>query len=107
MDYWTLAMPGEEAVAGLMVIDTAEKEAGAVPSWLGYIGVDDVDASAAKLKASGCTIYVEPQDIPNVGRFAMIADPQGAPFYIMRGFSDETSHSFAATEPKVGHCAWN
>jgi uncharacterized protein len=37
----------------------------------------------------------------------MVADPQGAPFYLMKGASDGTSHSFAAYEPKVGHCAWN
>jgi len=45
--------------------------------------------------------------VENVGRMAMVADPQGALFYVMRGASSEPSYSFAAIEPKVGHCAWN
>ena len=48
-----------------------------------------------------------PQDIPNTGRFAFVTDPQGVPFYVMRGFSDQPSESFAAEAPRDGHCAWN
>src|SRR5437588_459200 len=42
------------------------------PFWLSYIGTDDVDATAAKAKELGGTIHVEPRDIPNVGRFAVV-----------------------------------
>jgi uncharacterized protein len=87
---------------------TPEMEAGgARPAWVGYIGVDDVDASVDTIAAAGGSVLMPAMDLEGVGRMAMVADPQGAPFYIMRGTSDETSHSFAATEPKVGHCAWN
>jgi predicted enzyme related to lactoylglutathione lyase len=49
---------------------------------------------------------------PGIGRLAVVADPQGVPFYIMNPVPpannpDATSNAFAATEPKVGHCAWN
>ena len=44
-------------------------------------------------------------DIPDVGRIAMVADPQGNPFYIMRGSVDQVSTSFAPDKP--GHTAWN
>ncbi len=80
---------------------------GARPCWLGYIGVDDVDQTAARIEKEGGTIHMAPQDIPDVGRFAFVADPQGVMFYIMKAASDRTSTSFAATEPMVGHCAWN
>ncbi len=75
------------------------------PVWLGYVGVDDVDASTAKLRSLGGSVHVEPTDIPGIGRFAFVTDPQGAPFYLMRGSSDQESTAFA---PSVeGHCGWN
>src|SRR3954470_2583646 len=48
---------------------------------------------------------MEPMDIPDVGRMAMMSDPQGAPFYIMRGASEASSNSF--DQAKQGHGNWN
>ena len=45
------------------------------------------------------------KDIPGVGRFAMVADPQGMVFYIMRGDGSQDSQAFHVTAP--GHCGWN
>jgi uncharacterized protein len=106
MDYRILTM-AEVAVGGLMAITPEMAAGGARPGWLGYIGVDDVDACAAAIMKSGGTEYMPAMDIPEVGRMAMLADPQGAVFYIMKGASDETSHAFAADRPRPGHCAWN
>lgn len=106
MDY-RLAGRGGVQIAGIMPLDADMVKGGARPVWAGYIGVDDPDASAKTIAANGGSVVVEPQDIPGVGRFAYAADPQGAPFYVMRGFSDEESTSFAKHEPKHGHCAWN
>ena len=50
--------------------------------WLPYFLVADVDASSEKAKALGGQIHFGPQDIPGTGRFAVIADPQGAAFSI-------------------------
>ncbi|MET0293476.1 MAG: VOC family protein [Phenylobacterium sp.] len=75
------------------------------PGWFGYIGVDDVDKTAADVVAWGGAQHVPPTDIPGVGRFAMLADPQGIVFYVMRGASPERSEAFAAEA--VGHCRWN
>ena len=94
-------------VAGLMPLTQEMCDNGAQPLWAGYIGVDDVDASAAKITEHGGTIMLEPQDIPGVGRFAFASDPSGVPFYVMRGSVDEESDSFAKYEPQAGHCAWN
>lgn len=107
MDYRMLSMPGEEAVAGLMAITPDMAAQGAQPAWLGYVGVDDVDKMAVSIRDGGGAVHMEPDDIPGVGRFAFVADPQGALFYIMRGTSSEESLSFSYDTPRIGHCAWN
>lgn len=94
-------------VAGVMPLTSEMQANGARPSWMGYIGVDDVDVCARRIEAAGGGVHVPPNDIPGVGRFAFVNDPQGVMFYIMRGNSEEDSNSFAATEPLQGHCAWN
>ena len=48
--------------------------------WCGYITVNDVDAIAARAKSFGATVLVPPHDIPGVGRFTCLQDPQGAVF---------------------------
>jgi predicted enzyme related to lactoylglutathione lyase len=73
---YTLLQAGEHQVAGLMA--QPPEAAGTPPGWLGYVGVEDVDASAARATALGGTVHMPPHDIPGVGRFAVVADPQGA-----------------------------
>jgi len=53
--------------------------------WLPYIGVEDVDATAARVEPLGGTVHVQPRDIPNVGRFSVAGDPMGALFALFRG----------------------
>ena len=62
---------------------------GMPPIWLGYVAVEDVDAYAKKVEAAGGQVHKAPQDIPNVGRFAVVADPQGAMFVLFKGSLDE------------------
>ncbi|HTH36539.1 MAG TPA: VOC family protein, partial [Pyrinomonadaceae bacterium] len=50
------------------------------PHFMTYIAVDDVDANAELAKSLGGTVLKEPDEIPNVGRFAIIQDPSGAVF---------------------------
>jgi hypothetical protein len=58
---------------------------GPVPAhWIVYFQVSDVDAVAAKARAQGAQLRVEPRDIPEVGRFAISVDPQGAEFALIR-----------------------
>lgn len=102
MDYRLFSAPDSADVAGLMKLPDG---AAMPPIWLGYVGVSDVDAKAAEIKKLGGSVHMEPQDIPNVGRFAMVADPQGVAFYVMRGDSDTPSTAF---KPKAeGHGVWN
>lgn len=106
MDYRMIST-ASGPIAGLMPLTAEMQSGGARSCWMGYIGVDDVDKTAADIKAAGGSIHMEPWDIPGAGRAAFVADPQGVTFYIMRGNSDASSTSFAALEPMVGHCAWN
>lgn len=56
-----------------------------IPSnWSPYFAVDDCDAMTDKAKSLGGQVYVPPTDIPNVGRFSVIADPQGASFNLIK-----------------------
>ncbi len=73
---------GAVAEAGMMKIDP--KWGTMPPNWSPYFEVTDCDAAAAKVKALGGQVMVSPTDIANVGRFAVVADPQGAMFSMIR-----------------------
>lgn len=54
------------------------------PVWLGYVAADDVDAATKRVETAGGAVRLPPQDIPSVGRFAVVADPQGAVFILFK-----------------------
>jgi len=112
MDYRILHTRDEDTgephdIGGLMQLTGEMCQAGARPVWLGYIGVEDVDQTVANIVAAGGNEQMSPTDIPDVGRIALVTDPQDIPFYVMRGLSNQTSLAFASDKPRVGHCAWN
>jgi uncharacterized protein len=78
---YTVLKIGDQQVGGLMAITP---DMPAMPAaWGVYVTVDDVDASAQQATALGGRVCVPPTDIPDVGRFAIIQDPQGAMLSIM------------------------
>src|SRR5216684_1342439 len=77
---YTILSAGDTQVGGMMTLPKDAAAAGMKPSWVSYIDVDDVDSAASKVQGLGGRIYAAPTDIPNVGRFAVVADPQGAIF---------------------------
>ncbi len=77
----------KNAIGGLMTIPEEICGTDRHSCWRGYIGVENVDAYAERAKAAGATIRRAPQDIPGVGRFAVIVDPQGAPFILFSGMN--------------------
>ena len=85
MDY-RLACLGDRPVAGIMTLPPEQMPPR--PVWFGYIAVDDVDAKAAEIKAAGGAIHKPPMDIPTIGRFAVVADPQGAVFMLFKGMGE-------------------
>ena len=85
---YTLLTVGDVPVAGLMEIPERAKSAGARPGWIGHVSVDDVDQTAARFEREGGTIYKAPEDIPGVGRFAVVADPHGAVIALFKAGPD-------------------
>lgn len=89
--YTSEAMPMPEGAYHLLKRDGALRgglmrnpQPGMPPCWTPYVEVADADATAAKAKSLGAQICVAPTDIPNVGRFAVLQDPQGAVLGIIR-----------------------
>lgn len=69
-------------IGGMMTLP-AELAGHVPPNWSGYVAVDDVDRTAQAFEAGGGMIHRQPEDIPGVGRFAVVADPHGAVINIM------------------------
>jgi predicted enzyme related to lactoylglutathione lyase len=74
---------GETHFAGMMPMRGPEWQ-GLPPHWMIYITVADCDERAAKAKGLGAEVCVPPTDVPNVGRFAVISDAQGATFSMIQ-----------------------
>jgi predicted enzyme related to lactoylglutathione lyase len=74
---YTVIKVGGRSVGGIMKMPK-EVPAGVPPHWQSYVTVDDVDAVAKKAEELGATAIVPPTDIPNVGRFYVFKDPNGA-----------------------------
>src|SRR3546814_9280807 len=77
VDY-TLLMANGAAVAGLMALHEEVRNAGGRTGWIGYVAVDDVDSRSDEIGEKGGKANGAPDDLPGVGRFAIVADPQGA-----------------------------
>lgn len=105
MRYTILSAAGQ-GVGGIMRLTDAMRAQGARPGWLGYVAVADTDAKAKEIAAAGGAILMPPGDIPNVGRFALVADPGGAPFYLLTPFPrDDAPPPLPMTTPGV--CGWH
>jgi uncharacterized protein len=81
---YEIVSTGQTMVAGMMDIPDEARSMGAKPGWLGYIWVEDVDKALPRLTAAGGKVLKTPADIPGVGRFAVVADPDGAVFMPFR-----------------------
>jgi predicted enzyme related to lactoylglutathione lyase len=102
---YTILNAGEVPVGGVMAVPEAAVQMGLQPNWIGYIAVDDVDAYAADVTKAGGAVHRAPDDIPGVGRFAVVADPQGASFALFKGAS--TPPPAAAAPGAPGHGGWH
>ena len=110
MDYRMITIPGAGNAGGVLRLTDEMQSHGARPVWLGYLGVDDVDAMITAVEHAGGKTLMPANDMPGVGRIAMIADPQGAPLYIMKptpppGNESVVSDVFSVDETR--HVRWN
>jgi len=102
MDYRILTATDGENAGGLMTLPDGAPMS---PAWRGYIGVDDVDAAVAAVESEGGRVLMPAMDVPGVGRMALLADPQGITFYVMKGAVDQASTAYGRRA--MGHCSWN
>jgi predicted enzyme related to lactoylglutathione lyase len=93
---------------GILHLNAEMQQQGARPCWIGYIGVDDVDTSLVAVEKAGGRTVMPARDIEMAGRVAMVADPNGAPFYIMTPTPPPGGGESTAFSPTLpGRCAWN
>jgi predicted enzyme related to lactoylglutathione lyase len=91
---------GDKQIAGIWPSDPKLK----MPTFWGqYVSVDNVDDVAKAAKDAGGTVFKEPMDIPNVGRFAIISDPQGG---VSMPFKSAQGDPPASTPPHTGEFCW-
>jgi len=91
---WKIS-PGEKDPSGYLHIQNGEQFIGGIPPaqyrnpnapphWLIYYHVENADAATAKAKELGARVYMEPMTMENVGRWSVVADPQGAVFALFQ-----------------------
>ena len=108
-DYRIINRSDGGSLGGVLGLTDEMRSHGARPIWMGYVGVEDVDGTIAQIEAKGGKALMSAFDIPQ-GRIAMVADPQGNPFYIMKpippsGQEDKQSDVFSGTEEQ--RVSWN
>jgi predicted enzyme related to lactoylglutathione lyase len=79
---YTMFMDGAQPVAGMMA--TPPEMGEAPPCWMVYFAVGDCDEDVKRAEALGAKTCAPPMDIPEVGRMAVLSDPQGAVFSIIK-----------------------
>lgn len=104
---YTLFETQDEAVAGMMELSPALITEGIPPNWTGYVAVEDVDAMAERFAKEGGAVLRSPQEIEGFGRFAIVADADGAVLAIVT-----LSGAMAEDRPRLngdapGHVGWN
>lgn len=82
-DYRMIMRSDGGSAGGVMNLTPDMLKHGARPTWLGYLNVKDVDAATRAITADGGKVLMARMDLP-VGQIAMVADPMGTPFYVMR-----------------------
>src|SRR6476661_563890 len=99
-----------KSAGGILPLTPEMQQHGARPMWLGYVNVENVDEAVAAIERADGKALMPAFDIPNVGRIAMAADPQGAPFYVMKpippaGQEKQGSDVFSPDQPQ--RVSWN
>jgi hypothetical protein len=91
-------------IGGVMPLSEEQRAQGVPPNWLAYIGTPDCDATHDEAVSLGARSLVAPRDIPTVGRFAVLADPQGAVFAIFTPSGPEQPEPESAG---IGDVSWH
>jgi uncharacterized protein len=100
---YTLFTIGEIPSAGMMEMPPGA--AGGRPGWIGYVAVDDVDTRTKEVAESGGAICHAPSDIPGIGRFAVVSDPQNVVFALFKPGEGPQGDPLPPQTP--GHTGWH
>ncbi|MCB8836504.1 VOC family protein [Aurantimonas sp. VKM B-3413] len=100
---YTLFSAGGRDAGGMMTLGDDMLAAGARRGWIGYVAVEDVDASAGSFAEKGGRVHRAPADIPGVGRFAIVADPHGA---VLALFEPGGNGDGPPPQGTIGHAGW-
>jgi uncharacterized protein len=98
-DDYTMWVGSQGPLGGVMKLPPGSP----VPHWIGNVMVADADATVAHAVKLGGKVHVEPRDIPQVGRYAVLSDPQGAGIPIIAPSTPMTAHD----QTKHGEFVWN
>ena len=101
---YTMWVAGQSPIGGVMALPEEARKMGAPPHWLAYTSVADVDASVQQATKLGGRVLAPAMNIPKVGRFAVLADPQGAVFAII---DPENARPEPAGVPPLGAFSWH
>ncbi|SCW30693.1 hypothetical protein SAMN02927900_00443 [Rhizobium mongolense subsp. loessense] len=104
---YTIFEADGRGVAGMMTFPAELEGQGIPPNWTGYVCVDDVDQSVKDFEANGGQIRRPPEDIPTIGRFAVVADPHGAILCIMTPLPMEGDSGWEPEMGTPGHIGWH
>jgi predicted enzyme related to lactoylglutathione lyase len=103
---YTLFTAGNVATTGVMELPEEARRMGATPRWMGYVCVDAVDAAVDRIKNLGGAVYVPPTN-SNIGRIAVVADPQTAVFALVEGPASGQQQQQPAALDDPGHVGWH
>lgn len=101
---YTMFVRGEVPIGGIMALPDEARTAGAPQHWLAYISSPDVDKTVMKARDHGAQVYVPTVEMPEVGRFSVLADPQGASF---AAYTPAEAPEDSAFDPQIGDASWH
>ena len=101
---YTLFTSEGTPAGGLMDLPEDARKMGATPRWMGYVEVNDVDASADRIRRLGGAVYVPPTD-SNIGRISVVADPQTTTFGLIEELKSGRRQSSDLDE--AGRVGWH
>ncbi len=100
---YTMWFASQGPLGGMMQMPEEAAKMGVPPQWMANVTVTDVDATVTRVKELGGQIHKPAEDLPNIGRFAVIADPQGAPITVFKPAMAMAAHDTT----KMGEFTWN
>ncbi len=102
---YTLLTAATAPVCGLMDLPEDARRMGVGAGWIGYVGVDDVDAVAARVTRLGGTVHVPPTTVSGISRFAVFTDPQSARLALLKWLDRGQGQPAAPAAP--GRVGWH